>query len=206
MTAATEKRIFSSAALRICAAEKAKTLPFQAAIPLRPALLPGALALGLVVAGSLVLVPLQILSMKTGDSVEFAGYRIAFEKVSAHQGPNYQEILGRFHLSRGGERVVKLSPSKRIYIAPQSTTSEAAIHASWAGDFYLVMGDAAVGGSSVAVRMYFNPLVRLIWIGALIMFIGGGVSLADRRLRIGVPARRFQPSAAAAAQMAGRAT
>jgi len=35
--------------------------------------------------------------------------------------------------------------------------------------------------------------VRFIWIGALIMFLGGAVSLSDRRLRVGAPgrARRF---------------
>ena len=146
----------------------------------------------------------NILSMKTGETVQFAGYQIAFKKLSAQQGPNYQENLGSFELSRGGQSVVSLSPSKRSYMAPPSTTSEAAIHASWAGDFYLVMGEAAGEGASVGVRMYFNPLVRFIWIGALIMFIGGGISLADRRLRIGVPARRQQPSAAA--HVAGQAS
>jgi cytochrome c-type biogenesis protein CcmF len=40
-----------------------------------------------------------------------------------------------------------------------------------------------------SVRVYFNPLVRLIWLGALIMFFGGAVSLSDRRLRIGAPKR-----------------
>ncbi len=144
----------------------------------------------------------NILSMKAGETVQFAGYQVAFEKLSAHQGPNYQESLGSFQLSRGGQPVVPLNPSKRTYVAPPTTTSEAAIHASWAGDFYLVMGEAAGEGGSVPVRMYFNPLVRLIWIGALIMFIGGGISLADRRLRIGVPTRRQQPSAAVQAGQA----
>jgi cytochrome c-type biogenesis protein CcmF len=138
----------------------------------------------------------NILSMKAGETVQFAGYQIAFEKLSTQQGPNYQENLGSFQLSQGGQAVVSLSPSKRTYVAPQSTTSEAAIHASWAGDFYLVMGEAVGEGTSVGVRMYFNPLVRFIWIGALIMFTGGAISLADRRLRIGVPARRRQPGAA----------
>ena len=138
----------------------------------------------------------NILSMKAGQTVQFAGYEVAFEKLSTHQGPNYQETLGSFRLSRGGQPFVPLDPSKRTYVAPPTTTSEAAIHASWAGDFYLVMGEAAGEGGSVPVRMYFNPLVRFIWIGALIMFIGGAISLADRRLRIGVPVRKQQPRAA----------
>jgi cytochrome c-type biogenesis protein CcmF len=140
----------------------------------------------------------NILAMKTGEAVQFAGYQIAFEKLSAHEGPNYQESLGVFKLSHGGQSIT-LGPSKRTYLAPSTTTSEAAIHASWAGDFYLVMGEAAGEGASVTVRMYFNPLVRLIWIGALIMFAGGAVSLADRRLRVGVPVRRAPRAAGQAA-------
>jgi len=42
------------------------------------------------------------------------------------------------------------------------------------------------------VRMYWKPYVAMIWLGALIMALGGGISLADRRLRIGV-ARRARP-------------
>jgi len=146
----------------------------------------------------------NILSMKIGETVQFAGYQIAFEKVSTQQGPNYEETLGSFQVTREGRQAISMTPSKRTYLAPKSTTSEAAIHASWAGDFYLVMGDAAGADASVGVRMYFNPLVRLIWIGALIMFAGGAVSLADRRLRIGVPVRRQRPGSAA--QVAGHAS
>ncbi len=142
----------------------------------------------------------QIVAMKPSDRLQFAGYEVVFDKVSERQGPNYQETFGTFKLSKQGEPLSDLTPAKRQYTAPPSTTSEAAIHASWAGDFYLVMGEAAKDGSSVVVRLYFNPLVRLIWIGALIMFVGGAISLTDRRLRIGAPARRAvssQPTARA---------
>ena len=54
------------------------------------------------------------------------------------------------------------------------------------GDLYVVMGDRA-GAEGRTVRVYFNPLVSLIWIGSLIMFFGGAVSLTDRRYRVGAP-------------------
>jgi len=75
-------------------------------------------------------------------------------------------------------------------------TTEAAIHAAIGGDLYLVLGDALADGGYV-VRIYFNPLVRLIWVGALAMAFGGALSLSDRRLRVGVP-RRVRRVAAAA--------
>ena len=85
--------------------------------------------------------------------------------------------------------MTRLEPSKRIYDMPPQPTTEAGIHAAWRGDLYVVLGDAQTGGG-YAVRIYFNPLVRCIWIGALVMFFGGAVSLSDRRLRVGAPGAR----------------
>ena len=51
-----------------------------------------------------------------------------------------------------------------------------------------MLGDPLKDGA-YSVRLYFNPLVRLIWLGALVMFVGGAESLSDRRLRVGAPAR-----------------
>ncbi|MEQ1652087.1 MAG: cytochrome c-type biogenesis CcmF C-terminal domain-containing protein, partial [Hyphomicrobium sp.] len=65
------------------------------------------------------------------------------------------------------------------------------------GDLYIVIGDEQ-GAGAYAVRAYFNPLVRFIWLGALIMFIGGGLSLADRRLRVGAPVKSRRPEIVAA--------
>ena len=59
---------------------------------------------------------------------------------------------------------------------------------AWRGDLYVVLGDQLKDGA-YSVRVYFNPLVRLIWLGAVIMFVGGGISLSDRRLRVGAPKR-----------------
>ena len=65
------------------------------------------------------------------------------------------------------------------------------------GDLYVVLGDDE-GGSGWVVRRFFNPLVRLIWLGAIVMGLGGALSLSDRRLRIGAPrrARRAVPTPA----------
>ena len=92
-------------------------------------------------------------------------------------------------MTRGGAPVTELSPAKRLYDAPRQTTTEAAIHVALAGDLYVVLGDELKDGSGCVVRLYFNPLVRLIWIGAVVMALGGALSLSDRRLRIGAPRR-----------------
>jgi cytochrome c-type biogenesis protein CcmF len=132
----------------------------------------------------------RILVMKPGDRAEIAGYALTFRGAAPQRGPNYREEVGLIEVTRGGRPVTELQPSKRLYDAPRQTTSEAGIHPSWRGDLYAVLGDEQVtAAGGYAVRLYFNPLVRFIWIGAIVMFLGGLLSLTDRRLRIGAPRR-----------------
>jgi cytochrome c-type biogenesis protein CcmF len=139
----------------------------------------------------------RILVMKPGEEVKLAGYALTFRGVAPATGPNYREEVGLFDVTRDGAPVTKLEPSKRIYDAPPQPTTEAGIHASWRGDLYVVLGDAQKGGG-YAVRVYYNPLVRFIWLGTLIMFAAGAVSLSDRRLRVGAPGRSRRLAAAPA--------
>jgi cytochrome c-type biogenesis protein CcmF len=129
-----------------------------------------------------------ILAMKPGDTAEIAGYTLAFKGVAPRQGPNYRERVALLEVTRNGQEVTELNPSKREFTLERSGTTEAGIHASWRGDLYAVLGDQLKDGG-YSIRLYFNPLVRLIWLGALVMFIGGAVSLSDRRLRVGAPRR-----------------
>jgi cytochrome c-type biogenesis protein CcmF len=137
-----------------------------------------------------------VLSMKAGDRAGIAGYELAFRGAAPSQGPNYQEQVGLFAVTRGGEPVTELNPSKRLYATPRQATTEAGIHAAWSGDLYAVLGDELAGGGFV-VRLYFNPLVRLIWLGAIVMALGGALSLSDRRLRVGAPRRARRTAATA---------
>ncbi|MBL8564725.1 MAG: heme lyase CcmF/NrfE family subunit [Hyphomicrobiaceae bacterium] len=138
-----------------------------------------------------------ILAVKPGDRFELAGYTMEYKGAIAGKGPNYEEQTGEIAVFSGAHQITTLFPSKRLYDAPPQPTTESGILASWRGDLYTVLGDAQSGGG-FAIRVYFNPLVRFIWIGALVMFIGGGISLSDRRLRVGAPvkARRRQSAAA----------
>jgi cytochrome c-type biogenesis protein CcmF len=139
----------------------------------------------------------RILVMKPGEEVSLAGYTLAFRGVAPSTGPNYREELAVFDVAEGAADARE--PSRRLYDAPPQPTTEAGIHASWRGDLYVVLGDAQKAGG-YAVRIYFNPLVRCIWLGALIMFFGGAVSLSDRRLRVGAPGRARRIAAPAPAE------
>jgi cytochrome c-type biogenesis protein CcmF len=137
-----------------------------------------------------------VASMKPGERAEIAGYAITFGGVAPSKGPNYQEQVAVISVTRGGTTVTELAPSKRTFDAPRQTTTEAGIHIALRGDLYVVLGDEVDGGGWV-VRLYFNPLVRLIWLGAIVMALGGALSLSDRRLRVGAPRRARRSSLAA---------
>ncbi len=126
--------------------------------------------------------------MAPGQTALLAGYAVRFERVSKRRGSNYISQLGTFTVTRGGRNIATLVAEKRFYPVQRRNTTEAAIHTTWLADIYAVLGDTD-GKGGFAVRLYHNPLVPWIWIGAIVMFVGGGVSLSDRRHRIGAPRR-----------------
>ncbi|MGF1650343.1 MAG: heme lyase CcmF/NrfE family subunit [Hyphomicrobiaceae bacterium] len=134
----------------------------------------------------------HILVMEPGKKTEVAGYSVTFIGVENGRGPNYTFERGTFTVDDGW-RTFDLLPEKRMYTAPRQPTSEAGIWPAWSGDLYAVIGDAQPDNpGAYTVRLYFNPLVRWIWIGALIMALGGMLSLLDRRLRVGAPRRAIR--------------
>jgi cytochrome c-type biogenesis protein CcmF len=99
-------------------------------------------------------------------------------------------------LLRGGRLVAAMRPEKRFYPAENGSQTDVAIRTDLLADVYAVIGDADGKGGYV-LRLYYNPLVPWIWLGAAAMALGGLVSLTDRRLRVGAPVRRRRPAAAA---------
>ena len=79
-----------------------------------------------------------------------------------------------------------MEPAKRSFQTRQMSTTEAALLTRGFSQLYLSLGDPEPDGA-IAVRVYHKPLVLLIWLGAVVMFLGGALSLSDRRLRIGAP-------------------
>jgi cytochrome c-type biogenesis protein CcmF len=137
----------------------------------------------------------RIAAVRPNEIVSLRGYDLTFEGVTPRQGPNYSELVGSFTVRSGGEAVGRLQPSKRNFSTRGSATSEAALLTRGFSQLYLSLGDANPDGS-VVVRLYHKPLVLLIWLGAAVMFLGGALSLSDRRLRVGAP-KPAQPKAAA---------
>ena len=144
----------------------------------------------------------KIQVMQPGDAVEAGGYRFEMTDIGDASGPNYAVRRAAFTVTRDGREIAQLSPERRFYPVQGTQTTEAAIHTTWLADLYVAIGDPAEGGGT-AVRVYHNPLVPWIWVGAIVMMLGGMVSLSDRRHRVGAPSRRRAQMPAAPAMAGG---
>jgi cytochrome c-type biogenesis protein CcmF len=128
----------------------------------------------------------KIVTLKPGQVVSLRHYDFAFEGLVPRDGPNYRELTAKFTVRRGGEVLGVLEPAKRSFPIRSTTTTEAALMTRGLSQIYLSLGDQNPDGS-IAIRLYHKPLVLLIWLGALVMVLGGALSLSDRRLRVGAP-------------------
>ncbi|QIE44170.1 heme lyase CcmF/NrfE family subunit [Pseudohalocynthiibacter aestuariivivens] len=130
---------------------------------------------------------------RVGDAIEVAGFTLTLDDVRRVEGPNYISTTGDFTLSRNGRGIASLHPEKRFYPVAQMPTTEAGIDNGFLRDIYVVIGDAQDGGGW-AVRSYYKPLANWIWGGAILMALGGLLSLSDRRYRVAAGARKMTPT------------
>ena len=128
----------------------------------------------------------RIVALKPAQTVDLAGYDLTFDGMVQHAGPNFRELAAKFTVRSGGVVIGTMEPSKRSFASRNMSTTEAALMTRGVSQLYLSLGDTNDDGS-VAVRLYHKPMVLLIWLGAVVMMLGGGLSLSDRRLRIGAP-------------------
>jgi cytochrome c-type biogenesis protein CcmF len=126
-----------------------------------------------------------------GETFEMAGYSFSFQGVREFEGPNYTASEGVVDVTRDGEPVASMFPEKRVYRVQTNPMTEAAIDAGLTRDLFVALGEPLDNGAW-ALRLYHKPFIRWIWLGALIMAIGGLIASTDRRYR--QLARRTAPS------------
>jgi len=143
----------------------------------------------------------KVVTGRPGQSFDIAGYTVALDAVNEVQAPDHTATRADMRLLRDGREIAELHPEKRFYAVENGTATGVAIRTNLLSDVYAVIGDADPNGGYV-LRLYHNPLVPWIWLGAAAMALGGLVSLSDRRHRVGAPARRRREVAAAQVQAA----
>jgi cytochrome c-type biogenesis protein CcmF len=121
-------------------------------------------------------------ALAKGQSVAVGDYVFRYDGVESIDGPNYDGFRGHVSVTRNGEPVTQLTPEKRHYFVQGTVMTTAAIAAGWNRDLLAAMGDD-VGANSWSLRLQYRPLIRFVWFGALVMAIGGLITLRDRRYR-----------------------
>lgn len=126
--------------------------------------------------------------LKPGESLTSGRYRVVLQSISPRTGPNWRAEIARFQVFSGERELEPVEAGKRIYIARAMPTTEAGIRTDGLSQAYVSLGEPQADGG-IAVRLYDKPLILLIWIGAVVMALGGALSLTDRRFRLAAPKR-----------------
>ena len=123
------------------------------------------------------------LIMNIGEKTQVSGYTFLFSNMNEEIGPNYKSLKAEFKIYKDGELISKLYPEKRLYLSNKMPMTEAGIEPGLAKDLYIVLGNL-IDDDKWSVRIYHKPLIRLIWIGALMMVLGGISSVISRRKQL----------------------
>ena len=121
--------------------------------------------------------------MKAGDTVDIHDYHFIFRDVRDITGPNYTGGEANIDVTQNGKKITTLHAEKRFYSVARSMMTEAAIDGNLARDLYAALGEEMDDGSW-AVRLYYKPFVRWIWLGGLFMAAGGVMCILDPRYRM----------------------
>ena len=119
----------------------------------------------------------KIVTMNVNNKIQIKNYNIIFDKIEEVKKTNYVAIRGNFLVYDDEKKIItKLYPENRFYPITNIFTTEASIHTNLFRDLYIVLGEGNMANGWV-VRIYYNPLVIWIWIGSILIFFGGIVSL-----------------------------
>ncbi|MCK0510332.1 heme lyase CcmF/NrfE family subunit [Aromatoleum buckelii] len=120
--------------------------------------------------------------MQPGQTAQLAGYTFTFRGVADAPGPNYDAARATIDVTRSGIPVATLHPEKRFYVAQQMPMTEASIDIGPFRDVYVNLGDRLDDGSWV-VGLFYKPFISWVWLGCLLMAVGGVFAASDRRYR-----------------------
>jgi cytochrome c-type biogenesis protein CcmF len=121
--------------------------------------------------------------LKSGESWSLGGYAFQFEGAKPIKGPNYHGDEGLVIVSHDGTTIAHLKPQKRLYLSQGNPMTEAAIDAGLLRDLFVALGEPRGTQGAWTLRFYHKPFIRWIWLGAIIMAIGGLLALLDKRYR-----------------------
>jgi len=137
-------------------------------------------------------------ALSPGESIEIGHYQYQMRELRDVQGPNFTAREAVIDIYRDGQFIAEVHPQKRQYLVQRSPMTEAGIDAGLMRDLFVAMGDP-IGQDNWSVRVQYKPMIRFIWLGALVMALGGLVAASDRRYRLATAKSRAGEAVAEAA-------
>ena len=139
-----------------------------------------------------------------GESVSLGAYTFRFDGVAHTQGPNYVADQGTITVTRGDKQVAIMHPQKRQYTRTAQAQTESDMDPGFTRDLYVALGEPLGDSGAWSVRVYVKPFIRWIWLGGLLMMLGGFVTATDRRFRVlaSDPLQETAPGTSPAATLA----
>lgn len=129
-------------------------------------------------------------AMTVGDSTHVQGYDFYLQEFAQIKGSNYDATQATIQVKKGGELITTLYPQKRNYVVSMMPMTEVGLYPSMFNEIYVALGEPLVGTDGKlsddrwAVRVYVKPMVRWLWLGALVMALGGVIAMMDKRYRL----------------------
>jgi cytochrome c-type biogenesis protein CcmF len=120
--------------------------------------------------------------LEKGQSYEMAGYKFSFEGVEGHKGANYTSNRATMSITQDGKHITTVHPEKRDYGRDAMPMTEAGIDAGFTRDLFIALGEP-LGKDAWSFRLYHKPFVRWIWLGGILMGLGGLLAALDKRYR-----------------------
>jgi len=124
----------------------------------------------------------KLVAARPGDRIETAGWTLHFDKIMPIAGDNWTALQADMTASRGGGSAIAIHPQSRFFASPPTTTTEAALLTRWNGQLYVVLGQETDDGRW-QVRIWWKPFVTFIWLGGIMIALGGALALLGRERR-----------------------
>ncbi len=118
--------------------------------------------------------------LSLNEKVEINNYTFQFMNLTETEGPNYSAVIGHFRVFLNNKFITDMYPEKRLYNSSEMPMTEAGIDPGFTRDLYITLG-TMIDQDKWSVRIYHKPLIRLIWIGALMMVFGGIFSVLSKK-------------------------
>jgi cytochrome c-type biogenesis protein CcmF len=127
----------------------------------------------------------RLVALPIGGQTDVGPFKVKLAEIEPIVGPNWTALQAKLDVSRGGAQLSPMLPQARTFTSPVTETSEAAIATRWNGQIYAALGKSGADGRW-QLRLWWKPFVTLIWLGGIMIALGGALALLGRLRRAAV--------------------